>query len=100
MFYATHTVLRRSLRHPSIAHARGQLDVPHTSPRPGPPVVPSLWYKVTPEKVSADRVTGLRPLWRSGNGVPGRWTGGGGVEQRSESRTAIQLDRGSGVLRR
>lgn len=53
---------------------------------------------MTPEKVRADQVTGLPPPGRSGNGVPGRWTDGGGVERRFESRTAVQLDQGSGLL--
>lgn len=77
-----------------------QVDAPRSS-RPGPPVVPSLWSKVTPEKVRADRVTGLPPApGGQVTCVPGRWTDGGGVEWRSESRTAVQLDQGSGLLGR
>lgn len=85
-FYATRTVLRRSPRHPSIAHAPGQLGDPHVSSSGSS----CRAFKVTPEKVRVDRVTGLRPLCRSGNGVLGRWTGGGGVA-RPSSWTKVRV---------
>lgn len=49
--FSLHTLFHRSPRHRSIAPAF--FDVPHTA-RP-------VLHRVTPEEVSGDQVTGLRP---------------------------------------